>query len=800
MTSLNESKVENLCIELLQEQGYSYLSQEKQEAERELDFSQVVLQSRLKSAIKRLNPTIPPEIHQDKIREALQQVLNLPHQKLIDNNEAFHKILTEGIRVEYQKKEGPRWYSIFLIDFENPKSNDFLVCNQFTVTQNNKTRRLDLVLFVNGLPLVVLELKNPTDEQATVHKAFTQLQNYKKFISKLFFYNEILVASDGLDAKAGSLSADWDRFIAWKSVDGIKEEQKTTSQIETLIKGMLRPVVLLDLIRHFTVFEKTTGFIPARDGNKANITQIMTLKKIAAYHQYFTVNKAVESTIRALAKDKDLIKEKPESYDLESVEKQKKGDKRVGIVWHTQGSGKSLSMVFYAGKLIVDSRMGNLTIVVITDRNDLDAQLFDTFASSRHLLRQEPKQAKNRSQLKQLLKTAGGGVIFTTIQKFFPENKSESFDLLSDRSNIVVIADEAHRSQYGFGAKVFTAKDESFIRYGFAKYLRDALPKASFVGFTATPIEKEDVSTPAVFGNYIDVYDIEQAVEDGATVPIYYETRLVKIHLKEEEKLDFEMEAVTEKEESSAIEQAKTRWTQLEAIIGNKERLIIVAKDIVEHFEKRLEIFEGKGLIVAMSRRIAVELYNEIIKLRPSWHNIDKHKGEIKVVMTSSSSDPTDWQQHNTNKQERKKIGDRFKNPQDSLKLVIVRDMWLTGFDVPCLHTMYVDKPMRGHNLMQAIARVNRVYQDKLGGLIVDYVGIASNLKQVLSLYTKSGGQGKPALKQEEAIATMMEKYEIVAQMFHGFDYKRYFLADIKADNYFRSTRAISLFPIMASN
>ena len=358
-------------------------------------FSQVVLQSRLKSAIKRLNPTIPPEIHQDKIREALQQVLNLPHQKLIDNNEAFHKILTEGVSIEYQKKEGPRWYSIFLIDFENPKSNDFLVCKQFTVTQNNKTRRLDLVLFVNGLPLVVLELKNPTDEQATVHKAFTQLQNYKKFISKLFFYNEILVASDGLDAKAGSLSANWDRFIAWKSVDGIKEEQKTTSQIETLIKGMLRPVVLLDLIRHFTVFEKTTGFIPARDGNKANITQIMTLKKIAAYHQYFTVNKAVESTIRALAKDKDLIKEKPESYDLESVEKQKKGDRKVGIVWHTQGSGKSLSMVFYAGKLIVDSRMGNLTIVVITDRNDLDDQLFYTFASSRHLLRQEPKQAKD---------------------------------------------------------------------------------------------------------------------------------------------------------------------------------------------------------------------------------------------------------------------------------------------------------------------------------------------------------------------------------------------------------------------
>ncbi len=643
---------------------------------------------------------------------------------------------------------------VWLIDFENPLNNDLLACNQFTVIENGKTKRPDVVLLVNGLPLVVMELKNPADENATVQKAFTQLQNYKKAISSLFYYNGVLVASDGLDAKMGSLTAGWSRFMAWKTVDGAKEDKSTVPQIETLINGMLRPDVLLDLVKQFTVFEKTK-----KEDSETGLTSVETVKKIAAYHQYHAVKKAVVSTKEASRED---------------------GSRKAGVVWHTQGSGKSLSMVFYAGKIVLE--LDNPTIVVITDRNDLDDQLFDTFAGSKQLLRQEPIQANNRVHLKKLLKTAGGGIIFTTIQKFSPEEISENFDLLSERKNIVVIADEAHRSQYGFGAKTLIKNGEAFTKYGFAKYLRDALPNASFVGFTGTPIEKEDASTPAVFGNYIDVYDIEQAVEDGATVRIYYESRLAKVHLKaeEKEKLDAEVEQITENEESTAKEKAKAKWTQLEAIVGHKERLKAVAEDVVKHFEIRQEAFEGKGMIVAMSRRIAVELYEEIVKIRPDWHDTDKKKGAIKVIMTSSSSDPESWQLHNTTKQERKELGERLKDPSDPLQLVIVRDMWLTGFDAPCLHTMYVDKPMRGHNLMQAIARVNRVYKDKPGGLIVDYIGIASDLKQALATYTESGGQGAPALDQSEAIAAMMEKYEIVVQMFNGFDYKRYFSADTK--------------------
>jgi type I restriction enzyme, R subunit len=663
-------------------------------------------------------------------------------------------MLTDGVGVEYQKNGDTVGDKVWLIDFENSLNNNLLVCNQFTVVENEKTKRPDVVLLVNGLPLVVIELKNPADENATVQKAFTQLQNYKKVISSLFYYNGVLVASDGLDAKMGSLTAGWSRFMAWKTVDGVKEDKSTVPQIETLINGMLCPDVLLDLVKQFTVFEKTK-----KEDSKTGLTSVETVKKIAAYHQYHAVKKAVESTKDASRED---------------------GSRKAGVVWHTQGSGKSLSMVFYSGKIVLE--LDNPTIVVITDRNDLDDQLFDTFAGSKQLLRQEPIQANNRAHLKKLLKTAGGGIIFTTIQKFSPEEISENFELLSERKNIVVIADEAHRSQYGFGAKTLIKNGEAFTKYGFAKYLRDALPNASFVGFTGTPIEKEDASTPAVFGNYIDVYDIEQAVEDGATVRIYYESRLAKVHLKaeEKEKLDAEVEQITENEESTAKEKAKAKWTQLEAIVGHKERLKAVAEDTVKHFEIRQEAFEGKGIIVAMSRRIAVELYEEIVKIRPNWHNTDKKKGAIKVIMTSSSSDPESWQLHNTTKQERKELGERLKDPSDPLKLVIVRDMWLTGFDAPCLHTMYIDKPMRGHNLMQAIARVNRVYKDKPGGLIVDYIGIASDLKQALATYTESGGQGAPALDQGEAIAAMMEKYEIVVQMFNGFDYKRYFSADTK--------------------
>ncbi|MDD5738683.1 MAG: type I restriction endonuclease subunit R [Candidatus Pacebacteria bacterium] len=747
MTKIFESDIEKLVCELLGEQGYTYLSPEAQEAERQ-SLGDVLLLNRLKNAIDNINPKIPQEAKE----QALRQVRNLTTQNLIDNNESFHRMFTEGVEVEYMGEYGIKGDKVWLIDYDNTENNEFLVCNQFTVMENNITKRPDVVLFINGLPLVVIELKNPADENATVHKAFTQLQNYKNAIPSLFHYNSILVASDGFDATAGTISSDFSRFLAWKSSDGSKEDSMTIPQIETLIKGMLKKETLLDLIRQFIVFEKSR-----KEDLETGLTSVVSIKKVSAYHQYFAVNKAVSSTIQSTSE-----------Y----------GDRKAGVVWHTQGSGKSLSMVFYTGKVVL--ALNNPTIVVITDRNDLDDQLFDTFANCKQLLRQDPVQAENREHLKSLLKVAGGGIVFTTIQKFFPEDGSSSYDLLSERKNIVVIADEAHRSQYGFGAKTIYDKNNGVrTTYGFAKYLRDALPKASFIGFTGTPIEKEDASTPAVFGNYIDIYDVARAVEDGATVRIYYESRLAKVHLKPEEKakLDEEVESITEGEESTAKEKAKAKWAQLEAIVGHKDRLRIVAGDIIDHFEKRQEAFDGKGMIVCMSRRIAVELYQEIIKLRPDWHDKDKKKGAIKVVMTSASSDPESWQMHNTTKQDRKEIGERFKDPNDPLKLVIVRDMWLTGFDVPCLHTMYVDKPMRGHNLMQAIARVNRVFKDKPGGLVVDYIGIASDLKMALATYAASGGQGSPTLDQEEAVATMLEKYEIVVQMFDQFDYTKYFSA-----------------------
>jgi len=751
---ITEDAVEQIAIELLESSGFSYIygptiAPDGESPERSR-FDEVLLVGRLKNAIEAINAGVPQEAKD----QALRQVLNLPSQNIIDNNEAFHQMLTEGIEVEYMGEQGIKGDKVWLIDYENIGNNEFLVCNQFTVIENNVNKRPDLVLFINGLPLVVIELKNPADENATVQKAFTQLQNYKNAIPSLFHYNSILIASDGLDARTGTISSDFSRFLAWKSRDGFKEDKITTPQIETLITGMLKKEILLDLIRHFIVFEKSK-----KEDSDKGITSIVTIKKIGAYHQYFAVNKAIETTFVA-------------SSD--------QGDRKAGVVWHTQGSGKSLSMVFYTGKTVL--KLNNPTVVVITDRNDLDDQLFDTFANCKQLLRQDPVQAQNRDDLKNLLKVAGGGIVFTTIQKFFPEDDSPNFDLLSERKNIIVIADEAHRSQYGFGAKTRIVKngdneEEAITRYGFAKYLRDALPNASFIGFTGTPIETEDASTPAVFGNYVDVYDISQAVEDGATVRIYYESRLAKVHLKPEEKskLDEDVESITEGEESTAKEKAKAKWTQLEAIVGHKDRLKVIAGDIVDHFEKRQEVFEGKGLIVCMSRRIAVELYEEIIEIRPDWHNTDIKKGNIKVVMTSSSSDPENWQIHNTTKQNRKDIGERLKDPSDPLKLAIVRDMWLTGFDAPCLHTMYVDKPMRGHNLMQAIARVNRVFKDKPGGLIVDYIGIASDLKTALATYTASGGQGAPTLDQEEAVATMLEKFEIVEQMFDGFDYKKFF-------------------------
>ncbi len=633
---------------------------------------------------------------------------------------------------------------------------------------------------------MVIELKNPADENATVRSAFRQFQTYKQTIPSLFAYNGFMVISDGLEARSGSLSAGFTRFMAWKSSDGRGEASPLIGQLETLIKGMLEKTTLLDILRHFIVFEKSK-----KEDSATGIITIQTVKKLASYHQYYAVNRAVESTLRAsgyAAKENwdwdtsGIHYESPESYGLPGVKKQPVGDRKGGVIWHTQGSGKSLSMVFYTGKIVL--AMDNPTLVVITDRNDLDDQLFDTFAASKQLLRQEPVQAEDRDHLKQLLNVASGGIVFTTIQKFQPE-EGNVYPKLSDRKNIIVIADEAHRTQYGFKAKNVDVKDEQGnvigkkIVYGFAKYTRDALPNATFLGFTGTPIEKTDVNTPVVFGNYVDIYDISQSVEDGATVKIYYESRLAKVTLSNEgKKLVAELDEELDKEDLAETQKIKAKWTQLEALIGSEARIKQIAKDIVTHFEQRQEVFEGKGMIVAMSRRIAADLYDEVIKIKPEWHSDDLRKGAIKVVMTSASSEGPKISKHHTTKDQRRILAERMKNPEDELKLVIVRDMWLTGFDVPCLHTMYIDKPMKGHTLMQAIARVNRVYKDKPGSLIVDYLGIASDLKEALSFYSDSGGKGDPAVLQEKAVQLMLEKLEIVSQMFHGFTFDDYFEAD----------------------
>lgn len=785
-TKITESEIEKFAIELLERQGYQYIyapdiAPDNDTPERDR-FEDVLLLERLRKAIGRINPDIPADAREDAIR----QVRRLNSPELISNNEAFHKMLTEGINVSYRKDGADRGDLVWLVDFKDPENNDFLVANQFTVVENDKNKRPDIILFVNGLPLVVIELKNPADENATVRSAFRQFQTYKQTIPSLFAYNGFMVISDGLEARSGSLSAGFTRFMAWKSSDGRGEASPLIGQLETLIKGMLEKTTLLDILRHFIVFEKSK-----KEDSATGIITIQTVKKLASYHQYYAVNRAVESTLRAsgyAAKENwdwdtlGIHYESPENYGLPGVKKQPVGDRKGGVIWHTQGSGKSLTMVFYTGKIVL--AMDNPTLVVITDRNDLDDQLFDTFAASKQLLRQEPVQAENRDHLKQLLNVASGGIVFTTIQKFQPE-EGNVYPKLSDRKNIIVIADEAHRTQYGFKAKNVDVKDEQGnvigkkIVYGFAKYTRDALPNATFLGFTGTPIEKTDVNTPVVFGNYVDIYDISQSVEDGATVKIYYESRLAKVTLSNEgKKLVAELDEELDKEDLAETQKIKAKWTQLEALIGSEARIKQIAKDIVTHFEQRQEVFEGKGMIVAMSRRIAADLYDEVIKIKPEWHSDDLRKGAIKVVMTSASSEGPKISKHHTTKDQRRILAERMKNPEDELKLVIVRDMWLTGFDVPCLHTMYIDKPMKGHTLMQAIARVNRVYKDKPGSLIVDYLGIASDLKEALSFYSDSGGKGDPAVLQEKAVQLMLEKLEIVSQMFHGFTFDDYFEAD----------------------
>ena len=778
MSKLTESAIEELAIKLFEQLGYTTIhapdiAPDGGHPER-TRYDEVLLTSRLEKALQRINPGMTVTV----LQTALKEVERIHSPELLTNNETFHRLLTEGVKVSYQQAGNERGDIVWLIDFENPGNNEFVVASQFTVIENNQNKRPDLVVFVNGIPLVVIELKNAIDENTTIKSAFKQLETYKQSIPSLFTYNALLVISDGLEAKAGSLSAGISRFMTWKTADGKVEASHLVSQLETLIKGMLNKKTLLDLVRHFVVFEQSR-----KEDPQTGVISISTVKKIAAYHQYYAVNAAVASTLRAADISLDSrIMQSPASYGLPNVAQQPRGDKKAGVVWHTQGSGKSLSMVFYTGKVVL--ALNNPTILVITDRNDLDDQLFDTFAACKQLLRQEPRQVENRQQLKELLRVASGGVIFTTIQKFQPE-EGNVYEELSDRRNIVVIADEAHRTQYGFSAKTIDAKDAQGevigkkVVYGFAKYLRDALPNATYLGFTGTPIESTDVNTPAVFGNYVDIYDIAQAVEDGATVRIYYESRLAKVALSEEgRQLIKELDDELNQDELTDTQKAKSKWTQMEALIGSERRIQNIAQDIVNHFEARQEVFAGKGMIVCMSRRIAADLYTEIIRLRPAWHSDDLNKGVIKVVMTAASSDGPDMAKHHTTKQQRKLLAERMKDDSDALKLVIVRDMWLTGFDAPSMHTLYIDKPMKGHNLMQAIARVNRVYHDKPGGLVVDYLGIASDLKEALSFYSDAGGKGDPTLMQEQAVALMLEKLEVVSAMYHGFAYEDYFAAD----------------------
>ena len=754
MTRFTESIVEDAAIAWLEALGYAVLhgpdiAAGEPAAERnDLNYRDVVLDGRLRQALVRLNLDLPNEALED----AYRKLTRIDAPSLVERNRAVHRTLVDGITVEYRRKDGSiAGAQARVIDFAVPDNNDWLAVNQFTVADGQHTRRPDVVLFVNGLPLVVIELKNPADENATIWSAFRQLQTYQVQIPTLFATNAALLVSDGVQARIGSLGAGKEWFKPWRTITGREDASAKLSELQVVLEGVFEKRRFLDLLRYFIVFEDSTA-----DGGSETL-----IKKMAGYHQFHAVNVAVEETLRAAqAAATRRIAQTPGRYEGGHQPGGDPGDRRVGVVWHTQGSGKSLTMAFYAGRVILHPGMVNPTIVVLTDRNDLDDQLFGTFARCRDLLRQPPVQAVDRADLRAKLSVASGGVVFTTIQKFFPEEKGDRHPVLSDRRNIVVIADEAHRSQYDFID-------------GFARHMRDALPHASFIGFTGTPIEKADANTRAVFGDYISVYDIQRAVVDGATVPIYYESRLAKLELKESErpKIDPEFEEATEGEEVQRKEKLKSRWAQLEAVVGSENRIKLVARDLVEHFENRLSTMDGKAMVVVMSRRIAVELYRELVALRPAWHGEDDEHGALKVVMTGSASDPLDWQPHIRNKPRREVLAARFRDATNPFQIVIVRDMWLTGFDAPSLHTMYVDKPMRGHGLMQAIARVNRVFKDKPGGLVVDYLGLADELKQALATYTEAGGTGKTALDQAEAVALMLEKYEVCQGLFHGFDW-----------------------------
>ncbi|NOK57804.1 MAG: type I restriction endonuclease subunit R [Chloroflexi bacterium AL-W] len=732
---MNEALLEDWTLTLFREVGYTHitgaeLGANSASAERD-NYNDVVLTQRLRSAIERLNPDFP----QDALDDALYQVTHPDSASLVTNNHNFHRMLVEGVPVSFRRPDGHIDHKqVHLVNYHNPLANDWLVVNQLTIRATGQLRRPDVIIFVNGLPLAVVELKNPTDADTTTREAYNQLQRYKETIPDLFVYNSVLVTSDGVDARIGSLTANFERFLPWRTIEGKDPAPTTMPELQVLIFGAFEKHRFLDLIRYFTVFEDDGGQLA---------------KKIAGYHQFHAVNAAIEATIAATNVD---------------------GDGKCGVVWHTQGSGKSLTMVFYTGRLVIHEVFKNPTIVVLTDRNDLDNQLFGVFARCYELLRQIPQQADNRDHLRELLSVKVGGIVFTTIQKFLPPENGTAATL-SERHNIIVIADEAHRSQYGLETK-FDAKTGEFT-HGFARRVRDALPNASFLGFTGTPIEKTDRNTRQVFGDYISIYDIQRAVDDGATVPIHYENRITNLDIDEEQRphLDPDFEEVTEGEDIAQKESLKSKWTALEAIVGTEKRLALIAQDLITHFEQRQETLDGKAMIVCMSRRICVDFYQQLIKLHPDWHGDNDDQGTLKIIMTGSSADPNDWQQHIRTKARREKLAYRFRDPDTTFKLVIVRDMWLTGFDAPSLHTMYIDKPMRGHGLMQAIARVNRVFRDKPSGLIVDYLGLTNQLQQALRDYTDSGGQGEPTTNQDKAVADMQKYYEICCDLFHGFDW-----------------------------
>ena len=745
-SGVSESTVESVALDWLASLGWTVLhgpdiAPDTPAAER-ADYGEVVLYGRLRSALAQLNPDRPD----DALDDALRRLTRPAGATLEARNRDFHRMAVAGLDVEYPDTDGRvRGDRVRALDFDDPDNNDWLAVNQFTVVENKHERRPDIVLFVNGLPLAVIELKNPADENASISSAFQQLQTYKAEIPSLFTFNAALVVSDGLEARIGALTAGQEWFKPWRTIAGEALADRSLPQLQVLLEGVFHRRRLLALVRDFIVFED--------DGSGALV------KKMAGYHQFHAVQTAVAETLRAAALRQAVADPDPQGRD-ESGRRPAgaRGDRRIGVVWHTQGSGKSLTMAFYAGRIMRDLAMENPTVVVLTDRNDLDDQLFSTFSRCADLLGLPPTQAKSRADLRVKLAVESGGVVFTTIQKFFPEEQGDRHPLLSSRRNVVVIADEAHRSQYDFID-------------GYARHMRDALPNASFIGFTGTPIELADASTRAVFGDHISVYDIQRAVEDGATVPIYYESRLARLALDERERptIDAGFEEVTEGEEVDRREKLKTKWAQLEAIVGAGKRVALVARDIVEHFESRQEAMDGKAMVVCMSRRICIDLYRELVRLRPAWHD-DDNRGVLKVVMTGKAADPPDWQPHIRNKPRREALAKRFRDPADPFRIVLVRDMWLTGFDAPSLHTMYVDKPMRGHGLMQAIARVNRVFRDKPGGLVVDYLGLAHELKRALATYTDSGGKGQTALDKEQAVRVMLEKYEVCCGLFHGFD------------------------------